>query len=284
MRQSFLGRKVVACMDKWGNQEGAALSRADWDDLLVAKDADRHLEALSLDGRLERVFPEIHRLVGFGGQDSGHKDLWEHTKRVVIQTVPTPLLRWTALFHDCGKPLAFSRANGTISFHNHEIISARVFRMAARRSGLFQPEEVTRIIKIIKLLGKVEQYQACWRDSAVRRLGIELGPLVDDVLSVARADCTTANSMRRRHAQARCHELKIRLLKVKESDATPPALPHGLGTAIMTRLGYQERAMSREQKLEMKRLMGELKAAVESGVLPRSGAISCYMEKLETLL
>lgn len=269
-----------------GESEGSApvLSRLDWDGLLVAKKADRDLEDLAACGTLKATFPALDRLIGFGGADSGHKDLWSHTKRVVIQTLPRPLLRWAALFHDCGKPVTFSRATGEITFHGHEAVSAGIFKKSARRSGLFEPAEITRVASIIQLLGHVEQYRPNWTDSAVRRLGIELGDLVEDVMAVARADCTTAASATRRRVQLRCHDLRKRLAKVKELDSTPSALPHGLGDAVMARLGFEAATMSQAQRVEIGRCMRALKAMVEAGELPRSGAIALYMEKLEGLL
>jgi poly(A) polymerase len=202
----------------------------------------------------------------------------------VIQTLPRPILRWAALFHDCGKPVTFSRATGEITFHGHETVSAGIFKKSAQHSGLFKPEEVTRVASVIRLLGQVEQYRPEWTDSAVRRLGLELGDLVDDVLAVARADCTTKNSATRRRVQQRCHELGARLTKVKELDSTPNALPHGLGDAVMSRLGFKTAAMSQAQRLEMGRVMRLLKIMVEVGELPRSGDIALYMQKLEGLL
>jgi len=259
------------------------LSRLEWDRLLTAKAADLHLEQLASSGVLKATFPVLHALIGFGGAGSGHKDLWGHTKQVVIQTLPHAHLRWAALFHDCGKPVAFSRASGEITFHGHEAISTGLFKRAARPSGLFRPEEIAHIASIIRLLGHVEAYSAEWTDSAVRRLGVELGDLMADVLAVARADCTTGNSATRRRVQQRCHDLNVRLAKVKELDAIPKALPSGLGDAVMARVGFTN-PMTHEQRIEMKRIMGAFKAIVEAGELPRSADISLYMEKLEGLL
>jgi len=259
------------------------LSRLEWDCLLTARDADLRLQDLAASGVLKAQFPALHRLIGFGGGGSGHKDLWGHTKRVVIQTLPQAHLRWAALFHDCGKPLVFSRESGKVTFYGHEEISARIFKKSAKASGLFKPEERSRIASIIRLLGPVEAYLAEWTDSAVRRLAAELGDLAADVLAVARADCTTGVSAKRRRAQQRCHDLKMRLAKLKELDAIPSALPTGLGDAVMARLGFQH-PMTREQTLKMGGVWRTLKAEVEAGKLPRSGDFALYLDRLKDLL
>ncbi len=101
------------------------------DHVLLDRDVFDQLETLRSDGTIPLMFPEIEALVGFGGEDSGHKDLWEHTKLVVGQTKSQVLLRWAALFHDVGKPRCFTKnAQGKISFHHHESVSAKLFAKA----------------------------------------------------------------------------------------------------------------------------------------------------------
>lgn len=260
------------------------LSRTDWDALLMSSQVPQALQSVVDSGVMRAVFPELQALVGFGGHHLGHKDLWKHTKTVVQQTPASPMLRWAALFHDCGKPQCFSMHNGEISFHGHELASAQLFRAAARREGLFTQKEVKRVAGIILLLGKVEQYCEQWGDSAVRRLAKELGELKQDVLAVAQADCTSSKPENRQAAVSRCRALEARIASLELQDRTPPALPHGLGTAVMERLGINPANMSREQAHEMKRIMGALKDMVEGGLLPRSGAIEVYLKKLPGLL
>src|SRR5262249_27784769 len=57
------------------------------------------------DGGVLGVFlPELDATVD-SPQEAGrrHKDVWEHTKQVVLQAPPKPLVRWSALLHDIGK-------------------------------------------------------------------------------------------------------------------------------------------------------------------------------------
>src|SRR4051794_12436558 len=46
-------------------------------------------------GLLAAVLPELDATVDFS-QEGGrrHKDVWEHTKQVVLQSVPSPIVRW----------------------------------------------------------------------------------------------------------------------------------------------------------------------------------------------
>lgn len=247
------------------------LTRHEWDTLLVTPDVDQRLETLQQKGVLREQLPVVQAMVGFGGRES--KDLWAHTKQVVKQTVPVAVLRWAALFHDCGKPSAFSTEHGKVTFHHHEAVSARLFREAAKASGLFLSEEVKRIDFILTRLGLVEGYNPEWTDSAVRRLSLELGDRLEDVFAVARADCTTANPRTRRRVLASAHALKERILRERALSAIPPALPSGLGDALKAHLGLPAGR-------ELGQVLAGLRARVEAGELPRNASYDVYIRSL----
>lgn len=235
---------------------------------LMSKDPDARLDELERFGFFRTYIHEIQTLVGFGDGKS-HKDLWKHTRQVVCQTVPVPHLRMASLFHDTGKPFAFSRVKGKITFHGHEAMSATLFDVAARR--MLMPEaDRARISFIIRNLGLVEGYTLDWTDSAVRRVHKDLGEAFEDVLAVARADCTTKHLDKRAKFHGLVHDLKVRAYELARVDAIPPALPTGLGTHLMTALGLPEGR-------ELGQVMAKLKARVEAGELPRNGPVEVYL-------
>lgn len=259
------------------------ISRGMLDRMLAAHDVESQLEFLHKIGILGQLFPSVQALVGFGGGESGHKDLWDHTKRVVHQMAPDDVaLRWACLFHDVGKPHSFTRHGGKVAFHGHEAVSARLFRRDAEQSKLFTAEEVERIGFIIENLGHVESYEFEWTDSAVRRLIALLGDRRDDVLAVGRADCTTGQqSMKNRHRRLTT-DLERRVNEVLAADALPPALPTGLGEAVIAKLGFGN-PMTRDEQQKMGQVWNALKAKVEAGELPRNADFSVYLEQLEKL-
>ena len=65
--------------------------------------------------------PEILPCVGFDQQSRYHcYDVWEHIARSVAAVSPDPVLRWTMLFHDIGKPDTFTvDENGAGHFYGH---------------------------------------------------------------------------------------------------------------------------------------------------------------------
>lgn len=249
------------------------MDRQTFDKILLDVHVDLKLEDLQQTGILRQLFPEIQAMVGFGGRDEGHKDLWAHTKQVVKQTLPQSLLRWAALFHDVGKPQSFSTVHGKITFHHHEGASAHLFKKSMAKKTLLSPSEIEEVTFVIRHLGNVEAYDSSWSDSAVRRLTRELEPHLESVFAVARADCTTANPTKRQKQMATNHELKTRIDTLKALDLIPPALPSGLGDAVMKHLNLTP-------SRELGEILTRLKCRVEAGELPRNAEIAVYLQAL----
>lgn len=239
--------------------------RKTFDEALLDDRADLQLEDLQTSGVLADTFPEVSSMVGFGGARQGHKDLWGHTKQVVRQCVPKVEVRWAALFHDVGKVKTFSRDSGKVTFHGHEVVSARMFDGAARRSKLFSAEQRKHIRFLVRHLGHVEAYASDWTDSAVRRLNRDLGALFVDTVLLARADITTRHDHKRRRHHERMNELVERAEEIAAADAVVPPLPKGMGDALMKALD-----------LTPGRRIGELKKALEAAV--EEGAVEPHLE------
>src|SRR5699024_8455454 len=76
--------------------------------LLCGDYADHALDVLLDTGLLTIAMPELLPLENAASSHPGihrEKDLWEHTKRVVMQAPARPTVRWAALLHDAAKPL-----------------------------------------------------------------------------------------------------------------------------------------------------------------------------------
>ena len=164
-----------------------------------------------------------------------HKDVWEHTKQVVRQSVPKPLVRWAALLHDIGKvPTRVMLPDGRVTFHRHaEVGRAHVREPIARRLGFDKPERHKIRFLILHHL-RANAYEPSWTDAAVRRFDHEMGEHLDDLLDLSRADVTSRRPGRRQEA-VRQHPRAARSASWRSAtlDARVPPLPPGLGNAIM---------------------------------------------------
>jgi poly(A) polymerase len=185
-------------------------------------------------GVLKVVLPELEATVDFS-QEAGrrHKDVWEHTKQVVWQSVPKPMVRWAALLHDIGKvPTRVLLPDGRVTFHRHAEVGARMFDPIARRLGFDRTGRQKIRFLILQHL-RANAYEPSWTDAAVRRFDLEMGDGLDELLDLSRADVTSRRPGRRQEAVANIHALKERILAIRELDAKVPPLPPGLGNAIM---------------------------------------------------
>ena len=178
---------------------GAELTR-----LLLAPGAATGLRLSEQLGLLDATLPELGPLVGFAGE--GSKDLWTHTLRVVAQTPARAVARWAALLHDVAKPRTYSVDADGVRFIGHEAAGARIARKALTRLKL-ERDLVEGIATVIEFHGRPAQYDASWGDGAVRRLMLDLGPWLPDLLDLARADVTSARPDTVRRARARIDAL-----------------------------------------------------------------------------
>ena len=251
------------------------LLRLKLEELVLVQHADMALQWLHDVGVLALVLPELEATVNFS-QEMGrrHKDVWKHTKQVVIQAAPEAVVRWAALFHDIGKvPTRASGPGGKVTFHGHPEVGARMFEKVARRLGF--PGDLKAPVKFLVANHlRANQYDGTWTDSAVRRFDREMGDHLPRLFALSRADITSARQYKRKAAVTKMDELARRIEALREMDARVPPLPTGLGNAIMKHFGLPPSRLIGD-------LMKELTSAVEAGELEAQQEPGHYLEYLE---
>ena len=244
-------RDNVSCLDSADGKQVVAELEA----CLLGRDIDQALQWLQVVGVVDRLLPELGATVDLK-QEAGrrHKDVWEHTKLVVKQSVRRPVVRWAALLHDIGKvPTRRFTKNG-VHFHGHAEVGARMFDKIARRLPFERTQR--RVIRfLIKYHLRSAQYDSSWTDSAVRRFHREMAEHIVDLLDLSRADITSKRPGRRRFLLSQIKQLETRIEDILERDSRLPPLPSGLGNAIMSRFD-----------LPPSRLIGDIKRALEAAV------------------
>jgi len=240
------------------------------DRLLLAPRPDRGLDVLERTGVLKHVFPELEQLVDFG-EGVRHKDVWDHTKKVVLQAPSRRVVRWTALFHDIGKvPTRRFDEKGLVSFLGHPEVGARMFERIARRLSL-DTDLRDRVSLLIAYHLRAAAYEPKWTDSAVRRFIRDLGDSLEDLLDLSRADITSKYEVKVQRGIRQINLLAERVEIVREIDSRPRPLPKGLGDAIMERFSLVPGPHLGE-------VMRTLKRAVESGELDPRADYSHYLD------
>jgi poly(A) polymerase len=132
-----------------------------------------------------------------------------------------------------------------------------MFDKLERRERLFSSEEPLRSeIRFLVLHHlRASQYDGKWTDSAVRRFAREVGPFLDDLLCLSRADITTKRPEKKRRGISMIDELSERINALAAEDEKQPPLPTGVGNELMATFA-----------LPPSRLIGDIKRALEAAI------------------
>lgn len=227
------------------------------DAILCGPHVREALQMLLEAGILDILLPEVAATSRMGPESGrSFKDVWEHTKIVVWQSVPRPSVRWAALLHDVGKVLTLRiDAQGKVGFLGHERASYELFCEQTRRRIAFPPSLGERIAELILHHQRPSQYESSWTDAAVRRFAREQGERLHELLLLSRADITSRRPGRRKERLAAISELARRIQSLEAQEAQRPKLPKGLGRALMLAL-----------KLPPGPRIGEIRNKIENAV------------------
>ena len=175
-------------------------------------------------GLLPLVFPEIAILGGVEDRDGQrHKDVFHHTLKVVDNTAERSdkmRLRFAALVHDIGKPATKKFIEGTgWSYHGHEELGRKMLNEVGKRMRLSR--KLTAYLKRMTRLHlrPIALAQEAVSDSGIRRLIVESGENLDDLMILVRADVTSKDSRRVKRYYGNFDRVMNRIVEVVEKDA-----------------------------------------------------------------
>ncbi len=150
------------------------------------------------------------------------------------------MLRLAALLHDIGKPATRKfESNGTVSFHHHEIVGAKLTakRLRALR---FDKETVNQVSRLVELHLRFHGYgDGAWTDSAVRRYVTDAGPLLERLHRLTRADCTTRNKRKAQRLSSAYDDLETRIEVLRGEEELASIRPDLDGQQIMEALSLK---------------------------------------------
>ena len=166
--------------------------------ILGTKKPSIGLDILQQSGLMTFVFPEISVMYGLDqSNEYHHKDIFYHTLEVIdnaAQLSDKLDLRLAALVHDIAKPKTrrLSKSKG-YTFYGHDDVGARMLKGISTNMK-FSNSTRDYITKLTSLhLRPISLAKKDVTDSAIRRLIVDAGEEIDDLMKLCRADITTKN-------------------------------------------------------------------------------------------
>lgn len=170
-----------------------------------------------------QFLPEIEALSGVEEvKGYSHKDNLSHTFAVVdniAEQSEKPLLRFAGLMHDIAKPQTkkFESGRGW-TFDLHEHLGKKMTRDIFRRLRLGK-KETEYVAKLVRWhLQPIALMDEGITDSAVRRLIVNAGDELEDLLVLCRSDITTGNQQKKARRLKNYDILEKRIAEVIEKD------------------------------------------------------------------
>ena len=201
------------------------------------------LEALVRSGLAAIVLPELPALKLETDEHHHHKDVYEHTLKVVEQAIDYEkdynlegdfVLRFAALMHDCGKPATRKlEPGGAVSFYHHDMVGAKLAtkRMRALRFDNDTTKAVARLIELhLRFFGYSDQ---AWTDSAIRRYVRDAGDQLLRLHALTRADVTTRNQRKADRLSHAYDDLEHRIGQIMQQEELNALRPDLSGEDIM---------------------------------------------------
>jgi poly(A) polymerase len=195
--------------------------------ILLSKNPSLGIQKLHQVKLLNKFLPELAALDIVEERNKVlHKNNFLHTAQVVQQTRAVSsdiIVLWAALLHDIGKHRT-KRFDTGWTFHNHEEVGAKMLQGILTRLKMPVNEWMPKIFCIVKYHGKVkelaldEKSDTQISDSAIRRLVVETGEHLEDLLKFAKCDTTTKHEEKRNRYLSNYARLEIRIAEVAEKD------------------------------------------------------------------
>ncbi|MBQ3360551.1 MAG: HD domain-containing protein [Prevotella sp.] len=203
--------------------------------IMMAPHPSIGLELLLRSGLLNIILPELAALDIVEKRDGrAHKNNFYHTLEVLENVVKAQsnhtsqfsvlssqlYLRWAALLHDVGKTKSKRWEPGAgWTFHNHNIIGAKMVPQIFRRLKLPMGAEMKYVQKLVDLHMRPQVIaDSEVTDSAVRRLLNDAGDDIDDLMTLCEADITSKNEVRKKMFLENFRMVREKLADLKEKD------------------------------------------------------------------
>lgn len=230
-------------------------------------------------GLLRHILPQLDAMRGVEVvKGRGHKDNFDHTMLVLDRVAAQSdnvWLRWSALLHDIAKPVT-KRWDNEVgwTFHNHNFVGGKMVPAIFKNLKMPLGEPMRYVRKMVELhMRPIALVEDVVTDSAIRRLIVDAGEDLDDLMLLCRADITSRNPEKVRRHLANFDAVVAKMDDVNARDNLRLFQPPVSGEEIMTIFA-----------LPPSRPVGQIKDAIKDaiieGIIPnkREDALAYMLE------
>lgn len=234
--------------------------------MILCKEPSKAFIMLKDSGLLKLILPDVDKMAGreqVGGKY--HKDIFYHSLKVLDNVAlqsDSLYLRWAALLHDVGKVRVKKFQDGNWTFENHAEVGSKMIDSIFKSLKFPLDDRMDYVKKLVKL--HMRPMQLCENgvtDSAIRRILVEAGDDIDDLLILCNADITSSHRDKVERFQQNYTLLKTRMVELEESDRLRNFQPPVMGDEIMELFNLQPCAL-------VGQLKEKIKDAILDGVIP----------------
>jgi tRNA nucleotidyltransferase (CCA-adding enzyme) len=171
-------------------------------------------------GLMQEVLPEFEKTFGVEQKSPGRHHIHDVGTHSLLSLKncksEDPIVRFATLIHDIGKPQTYQKkANGTITFYNHEVVSTKIAQKIAKRLKLSKKQTEKLLILVRWHQFTVDERQT---DKAIRRFIKRVGKEnIKDMIDLRVGDRLGGGA---RETSWRLEEFKKRLIEVQKQPFT----------------------------------------------------------------
>jgi putative nucleotidyltransferase with HDIG domain len=188
--------------------------------IIASPKAHEGVILLKESGLLSEIIPELEKTFGVEQKSPNRHHIYDvgtHCIKSLENCKSTdPIVRFATLIHDIGKPQTYKKLeDGTITFYNHELVSAKIAKNISLRLKLSKDdsEKLYRLVRWHQF--SVNEGQT---DSALRRFIVNVGKEnIDDMLTLRVGDRLGGGAS---ETSWRLEEFKKRLVEVQKQPFT----------------------------------------------------------------
>ncbi|MBX7241081.1 MAG: CCA tRNA nucleotidyltransferase [Bacteroidia bacterium] len=213
-------------------------------------------------GLLHIILPELAAMQGVSVHNGiAHKDNFYHTLKVLDNVAALSdniWLRWVAILHDIAKPLTrrFEEGIGW-TFHGHEDRGSKMVPAIFSRLKLPLHDKMQYVKKLVALHQRpIALVNTEVSDSAIRRIVVDAGEDLNDLLLFCKCDITSRNEEKVKQYIRNYTLLQERIIFIESRDNLKNWQPPVSGEVIMQSLG-----------IKPGKLVGEIKNKVREAIL-----------------